>query len=106
MYAIRSYYDIMRGKPGTPIALTLVRKGESEPLEINIVRDIIKIQSVYAKQIGDDILYIRVTSFDKKVVDDVATELKKHMGHDKGIILRITSYNVCYTKLLRSLCPR
>ncbi len=79
--------NIMRGKPGTPIDLTLVRKGESEPLEINIVRDIIKIQSVYAKQIGDDILYIRVTSFDKKVVDDVATELKKHMGHDKGIIL-------------------
>ncbi len=79
--------NIMRGKPGTPIDLTLVRKGESEPLEINIVRDIIKIQSVYAKQIGEDILYIRVTSFDKKVVDDVATELKKRMVHNKGIIL-------------------
>lgn len=79
--------DIMRGKPGTPITLTIVRKGESDPLEVKIVRDIIKIQSVYAKQIGDDVLYIRVTSFDKKVVDDVSKELKKHMGHDKGIIL-------------------
>jgi len=79
--------NIMRGKPGTPITLTIVRKGESDPLEVKIVRDIIKIQSVYAKQIGDDILYIRVTSFDKKVVDDVSKELKKHMGHDKGIIL-------------------
>jgi len=79
--------NIMRGKPGTPITLTIVRKGESDPLEVKIVRDIIKIQSVYAKEIGDDVLYIRVTSFDKKVVDDVSKELKKHMGHDKGIIL-------------------
>ncbi len=79
--------NIMRGKPKTPIDLTIVRKGESEPLEINIIRDIIKIQSVYAKQIGEDILYIRVTNFDKKVVDDVAKELKKHKDHDNGIIL-------------------
>jgi carboxyl-terminal processing protease len=79
--------NVMRGKPGTPITLTIVRKGESDPLEVEIIRDIIKIQSVYAKQIGEDILYIRVTSFDKKVVEDVSKELKKHMGHDKGIIL-------------------
>ena len=79
--------NIMRGKPKTPIDLTVVRTGQMEPLEFHIIRDIIKIQSVYAKQIGDDILYIRVTSFDKKVVDDVKKELKKHMSHDKGIIL-------------------
>lgn len=78
---------IMRGKKGTPINLTIIRKDEPKPLEIKIIRDIIKIQSVYAKQIGDDILYLRVTSFDKKVVDGVSKELKKHMGDDKGIIL-------------------
>ncbi len=78
---------VMRGKPGTPIMLTIIRKNEPEPLEVKIIRDIIKIQSVYAKQIGEDILYIRVTSFDKKVTEDVTKELKKHMGHDKGIIL-------------------
>lgn len=78
---------IMRGKPQTPIDLKIVRKGESKPLSIHIIRDIIKIQSVYSKQIGEDILYLRVTSFDKKVTEGVAKELKKHMQHDKGIIL-------------------
>ncbi len=78
---------IMRGKPKTPIKITIVRKGAPEPIVINIIRDIIKIQSVYAKQIGKDILYVRVTSFDQKVVKDVQKELKKHIGHDKGIIL-------------------
>ncbi|MCK4440422.1 MAG: PDZ domain-containing protein, partial [Sulfurovaceae bacterium] len=56
--------SLMRGKPGTPIKLTIIRKGEMKPLIINIIRDIIEIQSVYAKTIGDDILYLRITSFD------------------------------------------
>ena len=79
--------SIMRGKPNTPIDLTIVRKDEPKPLSVHIVRDIIKIKSVYSKQINDDILYLRVTSFDKKVVDGVKKELKKHLTHDKGIIL-------------------
>ena len=78
---------IMRGKKGTPINLTIVRKREPKPLSIDIVRDIIKIQSVYAKNIGDDILYLRVTSFDKKVVEGVEKELAKTVNQDKGIIL-------------------
>lgn len=79
--------NIMRGKKGTPIDLTIVREGESKPLSIHIIRDIIKIESVYAKTIDDNILYIRVTSFDKKVVEGVSTAIKKHQSGTKGIIL-------------------
>ena len=79
--------SIMRGKKGTPINLTIVRKNEPKPLNVHIVRGIIKIQSVYAKNIGDDILYLRVTSFDKKVVDGVKKELIKPLNKNKGIIL-------------------
>ncbi len=79
--------NLMRGKPETPITLTIVRKGESDPLEIKIIRDIIKIQSVYTKHIDDDLLYIRVTNFDKKVAEEVAKAIKKEMPSRKGIIL-------------------
>jgi len=79
--------SIMRGKVGTPIDLTIVRENEPKPLNIHIVRGIITIKSVYTKQIGDDILYIRVTSFDKKVADDVAKEIKKKKTITKGIVL-------------------
>ena len=78
---------IMRGKVGTPIDLTIVREGENKPIAIHIVRGIISIQSVYAKNIGDDITYIRVTSFDQKVVADVTKEIKKRKKTTKGIIL-------------------
>ena len=78
---------IMRGKKGTPINLTIVRKNEPKPLSIDIIRDTIKIQSVYAKNIGDKILYLRVTSFDKKVVEGVKKELNKPTNKGKGLIL-------------------
>ncbi|PHR55600.1 MAG: peptidase S41 [Arcobacter sp.] len=79
--------SIMRGKKGTAINLTIVRKHEPKPLSIDIIRGTIKIQSVYAKKIGDDILYLRVTSFDKKVVEGVKKELSKSANKNKGIIL-------------------
>jgi len=79
--------SIMRGKVGTPIDITIVRENEPKPLLIHIVRGIITIQSVYTKQIGDDVLYVRVTSFDKKVADDVAKAIKTKKGSTKGIIL-------------------
>ncbi len=79
--------SLMRGKVGNPIDLTIVRKGESKPLSIHIVRDIIKIESVHTKMIGKNILYIRVSSFDKKVVNGVAKAIKKKKFVTKGIIL-------------------
>lgn len=79
--------SIMRGKVGTPIELMVVREGETKPLKIKIVRGIITIESVYAKSIGNDIQYIRVTSFDKKVVDEVSKAIKKRKASTKGIVL-------------------
>ncbi len=79
--------SIMRGKPKTPIDLTIVRKGSGEPLKFHIIRDIITVESVYARTIDDTILYIRVTSFDKKVANDVRTAIKKYASKSKGIVL-------------------
>lgn len=77
---------LMRGKPGTPIVLTIVRKSENKPFPITITRDIIKIQSVYSKTIGDDILYLRITSFDKNVTESLVTAIKENKSR-KGIVL-------------------
>jgi carboxyl-terminal processing protease len=78
--------SLMRGKPGTPIKLTVIRKGEMKPLIIDIIRDIIEIQSVYAKTVGDDILYLRITSFDQKVVTSMKKAIKDN-PKAKGIII-------------------
>ncbi|AWI33400.1 S41 family peptidase [Helicobacter apodemus] len=77
----------MRGKPNTKVQLTIVRKDNPKPLVFDIVRDNIKVESVYAKKIEDtDYVYVRVTSFDKRVAQRVEEELKKFKKID-GIVL-------------------
>ena len=79
--------SLMRGKPKTEIVLTVVRKGQNKPLKIDIIRDIIKIESVFAKSIQDeDLLYLRVSSFDRKVTMDLKKAIKNKPS-TKGIIL-------------------
>ncbi|MBA1438618.1 MAG: S41 family peptidase [Epsilonproteobacteria bacterium] len=84
---INEAVSLMRGKVGDPIHITIVREGESKPIKVNIIRGKITINSVHAKTIDKDILYIRVSSFDKKVTKDVAKEIKKYKNSTKGIIL-------------------
>ena len=78
--------SLMRGKPGTPIELTVIRKAEPRPLTIDIIRDIIEIQSVYAKTIEDDVLYLRITSFDQKVVSSMKKSIEEH-PEAKGFVI-------------------
>jgi carboxyl-terminal processing protease len=78
---------IMRGKAGTKITLTIFRKSEQKPFNVDIVRAIINVPSVYAKKLDDGIFYIRVTTFDKKVTDGVKKELEKLKTKPKGIVL-------------------
>ena len=78
---------LMRGNPQTDITLTVVRKGEIKPLEIKMKRDIIKIQSVFAKTIENtDLLYLRVSSFDAKVTEDLEKAILANKNI-KGYIL-------------------
>jgi carboxyl-terminal processing protease len=81
----------MRGKPGSKVVLTILREGEKEPLEISIVRDVIKIRAVRVQAEGDDIIYARVTSFTEQVAQNLEREIKnqlKTMGvKNKGMVL-------------------
>ncbi|MCR4942805.1 MAG: S41 family peptidase [Campylobacter sp.] len=77
----------MRGKPKTPITITIVRQGEKKPFDVKIIRDIIKVESVYSKIIeNENILYLRVTNFDKNVASKASEAIKKN-PKVKGIIL-------------------
>ncbi len=79
--------SLMRGKPKTEIILTIVRKGENKPIVANITRDIIKIDSVYSKMYKDDILYVRITSFDKNVEPSIKKAIRENDDKVKGIII-------------------
>jgi carboxyl-terminal processing protease len=67
----------------------VLRESDSEPLEITITRDIIKIQSV-RHQVFDDIGYLRITSFSQKTdagVREAIKKMKKDIPNMKGMVL-------------------
>ncbi|MDD5330586.1 MAG: S41 family peptidase [Sulfuricella sp.] len=81
----------MRGKPGTKITLTVIRKGETKPLIITLTRAVIKIQSVKAKLIEPGYGYVRITQFQEHTGENLAKALEKFYKENKaplkGLIL-------------------
>jgi len=81
----------MRGKPGTKIILTVIREGESKPLEIAIVRDYIQVKSVRSSFLEPGFAYLRVSHFQSRTTEDLrkATEKLKEESNNniKGAIL-------------------
>jgi carboxyl-terminal processing protease len=68
---------LMRGKIGTPIEITIRRKGLKKSKVIKIVRDTIKIQSVSSKIIEKNIGYLRLRSFSENTQDQLNKVIKK-----------------------------
>jgi len=67
--------DLMRGEKGEPITITVSRDG-TEPFEVKIIRDIIKIQSV-KNETYNNIGYLRITSFTEQTEDGLLKSIKK-----------------------------
>ena len=78
----------MRGKPKTSIKLTILRKGETKPLEITIERDKIKVQSVKSKTIEPGYGYVRITQFQEETAPDLVKHLDKLYKEEKGAGLK------------------
>jgi carboxyl-terminal processing protease len=81
----------MRGKPGTNIILTIIRKGEVRPLKFTITRAIIKVKSVKSRILEDGYGYIRISQFQVETgpnMQNAIEKLKKENGGElKGLVL-------------------
>jgi carboxyl-terminal processing protease len=92
--------SLMRGKPGEPVSLTVLHPGEDKPVDIQLVRALIKIDTVlgdtrnpdlswnYFLAGSDRIGYVRVVSFGEKTGEDLKKVLQRLTDHGmKGLIL-------------------
>jgi carboxyl-terminal processing protease len=76
----------MRGPVNTKIKLKIIRKGQDNPIDVTLVRDNIRVRSVRARVEGDDIGYIRVTTFNEQTTEGLKREianLTNQIGADK-----------------------
>ncbi|PAV26577.1 carboxyl-terminal processing protease [Tamilnaduibacter salinus] len=83
--------NIMRGKPGTELTLTIVRESRSKPLEITVKRDVIQVTSIRSRMLQPGYGYLRVTQFQAdtgkdfvKTIDELES---KNDGQLDGLII-------------------
>lgn len=74
----------MRGKPGSNIVLTILRKSEPKPLLITVTRAVIKVQSVKSKLVDPGYAYVRITQFQEHTGENLATALENLLKQSKG----------------------
>ena len=83
--------ELMRGKKGEPIVITISREN-TEPFEIEIIRDYIKIRSVKS-EVLNNIGYLRITSFNEQTESGLLDAIKKIEKENqiKGYVLDVRS---------------
>ena len=83
--------ELMRGKKGEPILITISR-ANTEPFEIEIIRDYIKIRSVKS-EVLNNIGYLRITSFNEQTESGLLDAIKKIEKENqiKGYVLDLRS---------------
>ncbi|OYY76655.1 MAG: peptidase S41 [Sphingomonas sp. 28-62-20] len=74
----------MRGKPGTRLSITIVRRGRDKPIELSLVREII-VQKPVKWEVKGDIGIININTFSDRTGDytrDAIIQIRKQLGHD------------------------
>jgi len=81
----------MRGKPGTKVVITVARVSEPDPLDFNLVRSHIKVNSVRSEMLEPEFGYVRISHFSETTFRDLRkaiTDLKKSAaGELQGVVL-------------------
>src|SRR6201985_1013470 len=76
----------MRGPANTKIKLTIMQKVQKKPIDVAIVRDVIRVKSVRSHAEGDDVGYIRGTQFNEQTTEGLKkaiSDLISQLGSDK-----------------------
>lgn len=76
----------MRGEPGTGIVLTVVREGEDQPLEFELERDRIRVESVRSRMLEPGYGYLRISQFQERTGSDLREHLERLLDEAEGTL--------------------
>ncbi len=76
--------EMMRGEVGSEIVITVLREGVTEPFDISIIRDTIKLTAAKGRTEGHAVV-LRVTTFNDQTYDTMKAELDKAVTEAGGI---------------------
>ncbi len=76
--------DLMRGEIGSEVTLTVVRDGVTDPFDVSIVRDTIKLTAVRPRLVGNTVV-LRITTFNDQTYPGVEEGIKKMVAEAGGM---------------------
>lgn len=82
--------SVMRGEPGKPVKLTILRNvnGKDEQIDFDIIREIINVQSIHAQMLEGNIGYLRITNFQANTATQFKAAWSALLAQGaKGIVL-------------------
>jgi carboxyl-terminal processing protease len=78
----------LKGKPGTPVRVKVYRRGWTVPKEFTIIRDKIKVKSVFSQMLPGKIGYVRLIRFGRMTSTDLEKALRKFEAQGmRGLVL-------------------
>lgn len=92
---VESAVESMRGEPGTPIRLTLLREGRDAPIEVTLVRETIRVASVRVRSLEPGYGYARIATFQADSAGELKRKLqalaREHKEPLQGLVLDLRS---------------
>ncbi len=89
--SLQEAVEQMRGERGTAIKILIRREGAAQPIEMSLTREVIRPQVVRFRMEGNDIGYVRLTSFNEQTdagLRRALDSLRQQAGNNlKGIVL-------------------
>ena len=86
---LREAVNRIKGKKGTKVTLTIIRKGEESPINLNIMRETVKLITLKKKMLGEHYAYLRLTFFQGPVDEELSAAIKELRAQHqlRGLIL-------------------
>jgi carboxyl-terminal processing protease len=86
--SLKDCSNMIQGKPGSIVTLTIISPNSNEPKVVKITREIINVQSVKAKILEKNYLYVRIAQFQQNTTNELKQAIQNIKGNDlKGLIL-------------------
>ncbi len=81
----------MRGKPGTEVQVAFGREGVEDPIELTIVREVIRVQSVTdVHRLDSGIGYVRIVQFSEPTAAEMLESLQRLLANGaRGLIIDV-----------------
>lgn len=89
--SLQQAVEKLRGKVGTDVQLTIMRKSEDKPIIVKLTRAVIKVNSVKQRLLAPNYGYVRISQFQVKtgtqLVEAVEKLTKENANPLKGLVL-------------------